>query len=99
MTWNVTGIQNAGNLWAMAKASNDAVGQVYFTLLLVVLFFIILVIGMRNNDFLESLMASSWITFILGFFLTIAQLVNLKITIGFLVIAGFATLYKYMNPD
>lgn len=94
MVWNTTNISSATTPYELVKAVDFAIGNIFNLLTLVAIFIIILMILIRNNEPLDSLMVSGWVTFILGFFLSMAQLVSIYYVLIFLFIAGATTLWK-----
>jgi hypothetical protein len=91
--YNTTAIQHSQSAYAFVKAVNSASSGMFFNLTVVTIFIILLAVSMKYTDFLGALMGASWIMFILTVGLSIAQLVNIIFPLGFLIIAGFSTMY------
>jgi hypothetical protein len=93
--YNTTAIEHSQTAYAFVRNVNTLSGDMLFNFLAIGMFMVFLVVGMKYNDFLGSLMASSWIMFILSVGLSIAGLLTLMFPLGFLVLAGFSTMYHH----
>ena len=93
--YNLSALQNSETITDIVVAANNATGQVLMGLFLVAIF-IVFVLRLKKYDFEDTILASSFIFFILSVFLRQAQLVNFIVVLVFLVILAFSMMYKVM---
>lgn len=78
MVSNLTGLTNATGIYDMAKFVNDVSnynGISFFSMFLVVIWFIIFLV-LKRNDVMDSFFAASFICFVLALMLSYIQLVS-----------------------
>lgn len=99
MVFNNTGLSNITSLQGMAYYTNNAVDGVLFTGGIIVLYIILFMVLLKNDEpFINVLAASSWIFFIISTLLWMANLLPTLIPLAFLILAAFSVLYMYSSP-
>lgn len=96
--YNLTNLTNADNLGDVMLFSNEVTGGVLIGLLLVAIFFIMLM-ALKRWEFANALLASSWVSFLLGIVLSYGGFVNILLPLGFLAVAAFTALYIYTTQS
>jgi len=97
-TYNMTAIKGIDSVFEMFRQVEIATKGTFFALVLLAMFAIILITLLRGqNDFTESVSVSSWAVFVLSLYPAYAKLLDLKWTLGFLVLSAFATFFMYMG--
>lgn len=94
MTYNTTNLTSATGIGDLVSFANNATDGVLAVVMLIVIF-IIMLVALKRYDFDDALLASSWVTFLLSIFLRFAGFLPLIWALGFLAIAGFATLWVF----
>lgn len=92
--YNITLLQESYTMFKLVSYVNDITDGAMGTMLIISIFFISLLM-LKRYPLENALAASGWICFFLGIFLTSAGLLNYLVTLGFLVISAFSTLYAY----
>jgi hypothetical protein len=96
---NVTGISNITSLQGLAFYTNNAVDGILFSGGIIVLFFVMLMVLLRNasyeEPFVNVLAVSSWSMFLISAFFWLAHLVPTIMPLGFLLLGAFSVLIMY----
>lgn len=94
---NTTGLSNITGFSSLVEYTNNATSGLLMTGGLIVLFLIVLIVLMRNENehILNVLATSSWSFFIVSIFFWFAHLVATPLVLGFLVIAAVSTFLLY----
>jgi len=96
MSYNFTELRAAETVYDLVIYANNSSGQLMMGLILFAVFFVFTLLFKRLG-MAEALAGSSYVCFILSLYLSFALLVNFYITLAFLIIAAFATLYLYVK--
>lgn len=89
---NITGLQG------LAYYTNNAVDGVLFQGGVIVLFVVMMMVLMKNDEpFINAFAVSSWSMFVLSGIFWFAQLVPTIFVLGFLFCAAFSVLYLYAS--
>ncbi len=96
-TYNMTALHNASNVYDLVVYANDSTGQILVGLFVIAVFFIMFVGLKRNAEFAESLLASSFICFVISGFFTYGKLLNMIFPLIFLAITAFTILFMQMS--
>lgn len=99
MTYNLTQVQSATNVYQLVDAANTAVDGSLMLVFIVSLFIVALVVLSRRSTFLHAIMVSSWGSFILALFVTYNGMINFLVPMFFLVMASFSTFYTYTRQS
>lgn len=93
--YNLINLTSSTNLGEVAIFANNVSQGVLFGFGMIALFFIMLLAIKKNADFDESLLASSFLSFILSIILAYGGMLNIKFPIGFLFISCLTALFLY----
>lgn len=98
--YNITGLQTADSITDIIVWNNTVTSQVFVSSFMISLFFIFFLIFKKNNDFEESVLASSFACFVLSLFLRQMNLINFNLVLLFLgILATMAFfVFKDNNP-
>jgi hypothetical protein len=95
---DTTNLTNISTLHGVASYTNSMTDGLLFSGGLIVFFFIVLMVSLRNNeDFGNALAVSSWVMFLVSIFFWFAHLTPTILSLAFLFIAGFSVLYLYAS--
>lgn len=95
--WNLTSLQETGNVLEVTTWANNITDGLLFGLLCVAVFIIILIVLMRkNSEFIDSLLVSSWISFVLTLILSFAEFISVYYVLVFLAIGSFTAFFAYV---
>ena len=101
MVVNTTGLSNVTSLQGLAVYTNNATDGVLFTGGLIVMFFVMLMVLLRQGNyeepFVNVLAVSSWSMFVISMFFWFAQLISTMLPMGFLLLGAFSVLYMYSS--
>ena len=92
--YNLTNLTNAQNIGDVVAYANQSTHGFFIGLVMVAVFFIILM-ALKKWEFVNSLLAASWVSFLLAAILAYGGYVNVLLPLGFLIIAGFTALYLW----
>jgi hypothetical protein len=93
--YNLTNLTGSDTIVDLIVYSNQATNGIIVQGFLIAIFFILTMGFMVKSKFEDSVMASSFICFILSLFLRQAELVSFIFVIGFLVVTAFVGLYNF----
>ena len=93
--YNLTGLKAADTIPKLVVYANDITGDVLMNLFLWATFMIMFMV-MKRFDFDESLLTSSFVTFILALIFNYIGLIPLKNALVFLVIVAFGAFYSFV---
>jgi len=94
LTYNITALQEADTVYKLFEYANMSTEYSLFGLFMIAIFFVMLM-ALKKNDFLDALITSSFICFVLSSILTYGKLLNMVFPIMFLGITAFSGLYMY----
>jgi len=94
MTYNTTLLQGKEGITGMIQFANYATGDMFIGIV-VISIYIILLLALKKFDFVQALISSSFVMFMISIFLTYAGVLNILFPIMFLSITAFASLYLY----
>ena len=97
--YNITGFQDATTISDMVVYSNNITDQVFMGVFTYALFFMFLMIFKKSSDFEESIIASSFIMFILSLFLRNMGLVNFIVPLSFITILAIMLFFFYKDNN
>lgn len=93
--YNTTNLTNAENILDIFIFANNASSSTLVGGMMVAIFFVMLMM-MKKWDFDESLLATSFVCFILSMLLTYSKLLNLIFPLVFLAITAFTGFYIFV---
>lgn len=94
MTYNLTMLQSESGVTGLIEFTNYATGEIFSSIMVVSLFFILL-LALKKFDFVQSLMASSFVMFLISLFLVYADLLNFMFPLAFLSMTAMTAVYAY----
>jgi len=94
MTYNLTLLKGYSGITGLINFVNYTTNDL-FSAIVVISLYIILLMVLKRFDFIQSLIASSWVMFLISLLLTYAGLLNMIFPLFFLSVAAFAALYLY----
>ena len=97
MTYNTTALENANTIVDVFLFSNTMTGGVFISGLLMVLYLVIIYTISLKDDFLNAVIAASWVCFILGGFLLYLKAINSTIVLMFLIVTAITSFYKLFS--
>ena len=97
--YNLTSLQETGNPIGVVTWANTITNGILFQLMCVAVFIILLVILSRSASFDESLLLSSFISFVLSIILATSGLISLYTALLFLAITALTGLYIFGFKD
>jgi hypothetical protein len=97
--YNITGFQTAKTVSDMAVWANQTTNYAFAESFLVATFFIFLLVLKSKNDFDDSILASSFVCFILSLFLRLANLVSFGTVLIFLAILSITAFFVYKDNN
>jgi len=95
--YNITGFQESKTIVDIAVWGNNIVDQTLFGSIIIGMFFIFFLSFKIKFDFIESILGSSFLCFILSLFLRQAGLINFMFVIGFLIIVALSTMLLFIT--
>ncbi len=90
---NLTGLQTAEDFYGIIEYTNYTTNGIMVLMLSIVVFFILLSLFMRRSDFESSLMASSFISFVLSIMLSAINLLNPIFVLLYLALFAFTVFF------
>lgn len=96
VNYNLSNLTSADNIGDVAWAANGFAQGHLMGMVLVAAFFVMLM-ALKRWEMDGALIVSSWTTFIFGVILAYGSWVNILYPLGFLAVAGFATLYAHAS--
>jgi len=96
MTYNMTALQNAETVGQLIIYASNSTGNLLFGLGTVALFIIMMAAFLRSAEFDEALLTSSFISFVLSFFLIQGKLISVIFVIAYLALTAFSAFYIYV---
>lgn len=97
--YNITGFQNAQTVSDIAVWSNQVTNFLFVDSFMIAIFFIFILVFKAKNDFDDSILASSFVCFILSTFLRLANLVSFTLVLVFLAILAFTSLFIFKDNN
>lgn len=94
--YNLTQLFNANSSLMLYEYANDSTGGVLSGLFAIGLFVVMLMI-MKKYDFVDALLASSFIAFVISEFMAFAKLLNFWYPLSFLILTALTALYGAMS--
>lgn len=98
MTYNLTLLQAESGIHGLMEFTNYATGELFSSIMVVSLFFILL-LSLKRFDFVQAIMASSFVMFLLSLFLVSADLLNFMFPLAFLTFTAMSAIYAYTNNE
>jgi len=96
MAYNLTLLQEAETGSDILTAANTYSGDIFVTLIIVAVFFIML-LALKRYGFLEALLASSFVSFLLSIPAAFAYWVHWSVPLAFLAVLAFGTFYLWVT--
>jgi len=94
INYNLTNLTSVETILDIAKFSNEATNDAFWSMAMIAIFFILFLM-MQRNGFLNGLMTSSFISLILSTLLVGAKLINFMFPLAFLILTGLTLLFSY----
>ena len=94
LTYNMTALQEVDTVYKLFEYANISSEYSLFGLFMVAIFFVMLMV-LKKWDFLDALITSGFVCFVLSSILTYGKLLNMVFPIMFLGITAFTGLYLY----
>lgn len=98
MTYNMTQLQNSYTISALFNYANNSTDGVLAIGLMIGIFFILLLI-LKRFEFIQAIVTSSFLCFILSGILAYAGYMSIWGVLLFLIITAFSTLYMYVKKE
>jgi len=92
MAYNLTGLQNSTNLYDLVVYANGVTDNILVILFLWSIWFI-MVMRLKDYDFANSILVSSFACFVLGILMSYVSLVNIIHPLVFLILAALTLFY------
>lgn len=94
---NLTNLTDAGgNAFKLLDFVNDSTGGVFAMMFVFTIFFILLMMFLRQYSFEESLLGSSFLIFGICIFLRVMELIPFSILLTFGIITGVSMIWVYL---
>jgi uncharacterized membrane protein YhaH (DUF805 family) len=94
--YNVTELYAATTAVELINFANNSTGNILTPLFVLAVFFVTMLVVKRLNDVAESIMAASFVAFILSLIFRYADLINFMWVIAYLILLAGALLYVYL---
>jgi len=94
LTYNITALQEVDNIYKLFEYANTSSENTLIGMFMMAIFFVMLMV-LKKWDFVDSLITTSFICFVLSSILTYGKLLNMIFPIVFLAITAFTALYMY----
>jgi len=91
--YNLTGLMQADTIEDLIVVANNATNQIFIGGFLIAIFIVMLMVFIGRFEWERSVLASSFVCFILALFLRQANMINFIFVIAFPTIAAFTFLY------
>lgn len=91
--YNITGLMAADTIEDLIVVANNATGQIFIGGFLIAIFVIIIMIFLGRFSFEKSILASSFVCFLIALFLRQANMIHFIFVIAFPVLSAFTFLY------
>lgn len=98
MPYNLTGLENADTISELAIFANTTTEGKLFGFFMMALFIIIIFL-LKRFPFIEGVLASSFVCFILSAILVYGEYLSLMFALIFLVILALSALYYYTSQN
>lgn len=95
MTYNLTNLTNADNIWGLINYANQSTDSLMVGLFMIAIFFILLM-ALKQFTFIKAAFASSFISFILSLLLTYSKLLNFIYPLTFFIMLACIAFYVYV---
>lgn len=95
MTYNMTQLAATETIFDLIRYANQSTDNILMALFVMAVFFIMLMV-LKKWEFDSSLLASSFVSFVISIILVYAQLMALVWALVFLVIAAFTAFYMFV---
>jgi|19_taG_2_1085344.scaffolds.fasta_scaffold221260_1 uncharacterized membrane protein len=96
MSYNLTDLQDSETVTDLFIYANDSVTGLLGGMFMLAVFFVLLGLMMKKNDFDSALLSCSFISFVLGMLLSYAGLLTLIFPLGFLALTAFTAFYMFV---
>lgn len=96
MTYNMSQIGSAETVSDIVKYANDSTGSLLGSLFVILVFMVCLMV-MKKESFLDAFMASSFLSFILSLIMTYGNMVSFIMPIIFGTLFAFSVLYTSLS--
>lgn len=93
--YNITGLEASTTFVDLVSFANTSSNNILVGGFMVAVFIVMTMGFMIKTTFEKSVLASSFVCFMLSLFLRQANLINFVFVIGFLIIAAFSALYLF----
>jgi len=97
MTYNTTGLESSNTIVDVFLYSNTLTNGLFLSGLLFVIYIIMIYTLQLRDDFLNAVIVSSWVCFVLSGFLLYLDAINSTIVLMFLIVTGITTFYKMFS--
>jgi uncharacterized membrane protein YjfL (UPF0719 family) len=96
MMYNLTELTNADTFVEVVIYADNAAANLLFGGFIIVIFIVFLV-AMSRNDFIDRIAVGSYVCFVLSLLATLSVHLNFLFLLGFLIIAAFSTMYLWFT--
>lgn len=98
MTYNITQLQASQSIYDIFVYANNSTTGLLSMLFMLAIFFVMLM-ALKRYSFARSLLATSFVCFILSSMLAYIKMLNFMLPLAFLTILAFTALFVYTNQD
>ena len=98
MTYNLTLLQQKEGVVGLVEYVNYATTDLFSAIMVISLYFILL-LALKRFDFVQSVMASSFVMFFVSIFLVYAELLNFVFPLFFISVVAVIALYAYTSTE
>jgi hypothetical protein len=92
----MTMLQEAYTVWDLMVYANVSTNNILFTLLITATFFI-MIMSLKRFEFIDVLMSSGFVCFIISIILSYEQLINILVPLAFLAVTAIAVLISTLT--
>lgn len=95
--YNLTNLTESQTTLDLFNYANETTGQVLGVLMLLSMFFVFFMTFKKNNEFVEALLSSSFICFVLSTLMAYGGFLNFIFVIFFLAMTALSLLFVYLT--
>lgn len=97
MAYNLTNMTSAVYGYELVGFANEVTGGIFMSGFVITLFIVMLMIQSIRKDFIESLLVSSWVLFVLSSFLSFMGQLNPVYPLIFVLLTAFSAFFKLFS--
>ena len=98
LTYNMTALHEVETIFDLVEYANVSTGNILL-MLLVVAFFIVMLLSLKNFGFDKAIVTSGFISFVISSMLTYSGFLNMIFPVLFLAITAMTMFYMYAQKD